>query len=81
MIRSMALTHWGELRISDAHVHFFSHGFYSGLARQKQLPDAEALGPILDWEIPPADPAALATRWVQELDAHGVNRACLIARR
>lgn len=75
----MALTPWGELRISDAHVHFFSYGFYSGLARQKQLPGAEALGSMLAWEIPPADPSALAARWVRELDAHGVSRACLIA--
>jgi uncharacterized protein len=75
----MAVTPWGDLRTNDAHVHFFSHGFYSGLARQRQLPGAEALGPLLEWEIPPADPAALAARWVEELDANRLSRACLIA--
>lgn len=75
----MAHTRWGGMRVVDAHVHFFSHGFYSALARQKGAADAEALGPELGWEIPPADPVALAARWVQELDRHGVARACLIA--
>ena len=32
----------------------------------------------LGWDDP-GDPAALADRWVQELDAHGVGRAVLIA--
>jgi uncharacterized protein len=75
----MANTPWGDLRINDAHVHFFSHRFYSGLASHKKLEDAEALGPLLQWEIPPADPALLAQRWVAELDRHGVSRACVIA--
>ena len=75
----MAHTSWGELRISDAHVHFFSHGFYSALARQRQVESAEALGPLLEWEIPPAGPAALARHWVHELDTQHVSRACLIA--
>jgi uncharacterized protein len=75
----MAETPWGNLRVADAHVHFFSHTFYSGLARQKKLESAEALAPLLHWEIAPADPAKLADRWVAELDRHGVDRACLIA--
>ncbi len=69
----MAHTPWGELPVSDAHVHFFSHNFYAGLLRQRQ---AETQ---LDWDIPPPDPAALAERWVRELDVNGVRRACLIA--
>jgi hypothetical protein len=79
MIASMAHTPWGELLAHDAHVHFFSHRFYSGLARQRQAATAEALAPLLEWEIPPADPAALAARWVHELDVNHVGRACLIA--
>jgi uncharacterized protein len=70
---------WGELRVADAHVHFFSHKFYSGLARQKKLPDTEELAPLLNWEIPPAEPTSLAQRWIAELDRHGLERACLIA--
>jgi uncharacterized protein len=75
----MAQTPWGELSIGDAHVHFFSHSFYAGLARQKKIGGAEALAPLLQWDVPPPDPAALASRWVAELDRHGVTRAALIA--
>jgi predicted TIM-barrel fold metal-dependent hydrolase len=75
----MADTPWGELRVNDAHVHFFSHNFYAGLARQKKLPDAGSLAPVLNWEIPAPEPELLAQRWVVELDRRGVDRACLIA--
>ncbi len=75
----MAQTPWGELPVNDAHVHFFSHKFYSTLARQKKLEDAEALAPLLTWDIPPGDPAVLAQTWAAELDRYGVNRASLIA--
>lgn len=75
----MAQTQLGEIRVSDAHIHFFSRSFYEGLARQRKVEDAEALGPILDWEIPNADPVMLAGRWVYELDRRSVARAALIA--
>jgi predicted TIM-barrel fold metal-dependent hydrolase len=71
-------TNWGDMRISDAHVHFFSHGFFSALAAQRKS-SFESLRPILDWELPPADPDELADRWVGELDRFGVSRAALIA--
>ena len=71
--------HWNDLRIVDAHVHFFSHSFFAALARQKQLEHAEALGPLLGgWDIPENN-ALLAERWVRELDAHQVAKACLMA--
>jgi predicted TIM-barrel fold metal-dependent hydrolase len=75
----MAQTPWGDLPVADAHVHFFSHRFYSSLAAQKKLADAAALGPLLEWEIPGSDAIALAKRWVTELDRCGVSRAALIA--
>lgn len=75
----MAQSPWGDIAVSDAHVHFFSHQFYSGLARQKKAANAEELALLLDWQIPPADPQFLAQTWVSELDKHGVRRACLIA--
>ncbi|HEY7212395.1 MAG TPA: amidohydrolase family protein [Bryobacteraceae bacterium] len=75
----MAETPWGNLPVNDAHVHFFSHNFYQGLARQKKSGEADSLAPLLGWEIPAPDPAELARRWQTELTAHGVNRACLIA--
>lgn len=75
----MVETPWGELPICDAHVHFFSHRFYKSLATQKKLPDASALGPVLEWTIPAQDPAELAQAWINELDRRGVERASLIA--
>ena len=75
----MAQSPWGELAVNDAHIHFFSHAFYSGLARQKKLTNAEELAAILNWTIPSSDPAALAGQWVEEMDRYNVRRACLIA--
>jgi predicted TIM-barrel fold metal-dependent hydrolase len=75
----MAQSPWGDLPVNDAHVHFFSHEFYSGLARQKKAASTEELALLLDWQIPPADPQFLAQSWITELDKYGVSRACLIA--
>ncbi|MFN3325268.1 MAG: amidohydrolase family protein [Bryobacteraceae bacterium] len=72
-------TPWGNLEVSDAHIHFFSHRFFSLLAAQRGGLSASDLGPILGWEIPAAPPEELAARWVSELDRHGVKRAALIA--
>jgi predicted TIM-barrel fold metal-dependent hydrolase len=72
-------TPWGEIEVADAHVHFFSDNFFQLLARQKEGLTVEGMGPLLGWEMPPSDPAALATRWVEELDRHHVSRAALIA--
>ena len=72
-------TPWGEVAVNDAHIHFFSHSFYTGLARARKMENAEALGPLLEWEIPPADPVTLAASWIAELDTAGVRRASLIA--
>ena len=75
----MAQTPWGNLPVSDAHVHFFSYGFYSGVAEQRNIDRIESLGDLLSWEMPATDPVALARRWAADLDRHGVSRACLIA--
>jgi len=66
--------------IADAHCHFFSPRFLAALAAQRghspvETPDA--LSAVLEWD-PPGDPAALADRWVAELDANQVARAALI---
>jgi predicted TIM-barrel fold metal-dependent hydrolase len=66
---------------NDAHIHFFSSRFFAALARQRQAinPSASAdLWHELGWDDPGSD-EALADRWVQELDRHGVDRAALIA--
>jgi predicted TIM-barrel fold metal-dependent hydrolase len=73
-------TPWGEVAVADAHVHFFSHNYYSLLARQKGPPEtAETICAALGFPAPPQEPRDLAEKWVVELDGHGVERACLIA--
>lgn len=75
-------TAWGELAVSDAHIHFFSQNFFRLLAAQKQPSGSlslETIKPLLQWEMPPQDPAALAAHWIGELDRHGVGKAALIA--
>ena len=76
-------TAWGEIPVADAHIHFFSHGFFSSLAAQrKDLPagdPVEEVARILGWQAPPPEPERLAGIWAEELDRHGVARAALIA--
>jgi len=64
--------------VSDAHVHFFSRRFFEALGAQCGKSAAEVAAAV-EWELPPADATGLARRWVEELDAHGVERAALIA--
>jgi uncharacterized protein len=65
--------------INDAHCHFFSTGFFTALAAQRGRGESgDALCRELGWESP-GGVGALAARWVQELDRHGVSRAVLIA--
>lgn len=70
-------TPWGDLPVSDAHVHFFSHRFFQALAGQAQ--DLPALQTRLGWQLPPVESAALAEAWATELNRHGVERAAIIA--
>ena len=75
-------TAYGELRVIDAHVHFFSHQFFQSFLRSRgrQFPehDPQSLLQRLGWEVPPSDPVELGRRWVEELDRHGVERAILL---
>ncbi len=57
--------------INDAHCHFFSTPFFAPLGGDAALAQ-------LGWEAP-GTAAALADRWVAELDRHQVSRAALIA--
>lgn len=75
----MAQTPWGEMPVQDSHVHFFSHKFYSVLARQKKMAAAEDLQALLGWEIPHEDPTILAEKWLIEMNKYGVERAAIIA--
>lgn len=69
------------MTINDAHCHFFSPQFFGVLARQRGRTPVQSASDIcreLQWDDPvTAD--TLADRWLAELDAHGVNRAALIA--
>lgn len=69
-------TAWGPLAVRDAHVHFFSHTFFSLLTGGR---DTAAVTAELGWRTPPEQPEALAAEWVAELDRHGVESASLIA--
>jgi uncharacterized protein len=71
---------WGPLEVRDAHVHFFSHRFFSALVAQKPGLSWEAAEQQLGWQFPAhPEPERLAETWVHELDRHGVAGAALIA--
>lgn len=63
--------------VADAHAHFFSHNFFRTLSASLKSP--EVLKEKLPFEFPPEAPEELASRWVQELDRHGVARSVVIA--
>jgi predicted TIM-barrel fold metal-dependent hydrolase len=69
-------TPWGHLAVRDAHVHLFSHRFFTLLTGGRDV--AEVAGQ-LGWEAPPEEPELLADRWLADLDTHGVASAALIA--
>jgi predicted TIM-barrel fold metal-dependent hydrolase len=71
-------TPWGECGVADAHVHFFSHRFFSALGEHCRVP-ADQVAAKLGWELPSDGPAELAQHWLAELDKYGVSRAALIA--
>ncbi len=67
--------------ICDAHVHFFSPGFFDALGAQKGLPGdgrGDVVASSLGWDSP-GSVTALAARWREALVAQGVSRAALIA--
>lgn len=68
------------MKLNDAHVHFFSAGFFRALGGldSPAVDPAIALPEKLGWD-PPGDDAHLADRWVSVLDRHHVSRAMLIA--
>ena len=75
----MISTPWGDIRLIDAHTHFFSHRFFltfARLARQNLPPDVSlaTVSERLGVEIPPEDATHLAQRWVGEMDKYGIDR-------
>jgi predicted TIM-barrel fold metal-dependent hydrolase len=68
-------TPWGEIEVSDAHVHFFSPAFFESLAQQKGVAE---VGTLLDWQVPESS-EYLADRWVVEMNHAGVSLSVAIA--
>lgn len=75
-----------DLQVTDAHAHFFGHGFFRALLAQRPGTDepptsAEVSAVVneLGLDAPPEDDRALAQRWVDELDRHGVRQIALMA--
>jgi predicted TIM-barrel fold metal-dependent hydrolase len=58
--------------ICDAHVHFFSPGFFAGLGANRETITG------LGWDFPDST-EALTMQWLAELDKNGVERAALMA--
>ncbi len=71
----MMTTPWGEIEVSDAHVHFFSPPFFHSLAEHK---GAAEVASDLGWDLPGSS-EDLADRWAGELERSHVSGAVLIA--
>lgn len=72
-------TPWGEIEVQDAHAHFFGQSFFKALAVQKGVSDIGGMVATLGWDLPPDRNEALARRWAEELDQHGVAKSVLMA--
>jgi predicted TIM-barrel fold metal-dependent hydrolase len=75
----MISTPWGDMRLIDAHTHFFSQQFFQTFARlaRQNLPAEAPLTAVarrLGVEIPPEDATHLGQRWVGEMDKYGIDR-------
>ena len=70
---------WGPIEVSDAHLHFFSHNFFSTLVAQKPGLTLETAGRELGWAMPPLQPEELAAEWIAELDRHQVAASAVMA--
>jgi predicted TIM-barrel fold metal-dependent hydrolase len=68
--------------LNDAHCHFFSPRFFEALARDAggrfDADPAVTVPAALGWDAP-GTPEQLASRWMEEVDRHQVQRAVLIA--
>jgi predicted TIM-barrel fold metal-dependent hydrolase len=72
-------TPWGDIEVSDSHVHFFSPVFFEALAEQKgNHTRAADIGQMLGWQVPESN-EYLADRWVVELNHNSVAGAVLVA--
>ena len=70
---------WGPMAVADAHVHFFSHRFFSSLAAQKSGMALDQLSAQIGASLPPPEPEKFAALWVHEFDRRGIGHAAMIA--
>jgi predicted TIM-barrel fold metal-dependent hydrolase len=70
---------WGPIPVADAHIHFFSQGFFDAIVATQGELTVESAGAKLGWSMPPREPERLAATWVRELDKQGIAHAALIS--
>ena len=70
---------WGPIAVADAHLHFFSHRFFTALAAQKPGLTLDEISSKVGLSLPPEDPEKFAATWAHELDRQQVERSVLIA--
>ena len=80
----MKQTPFGELEIFDSHTHFFSHNFFSMLAKQSPVLRSEAnavekIGELTGLRMPPENPRDLAQIWVDEFNKNHIAKALMMA--
>ncbi|NUO79384.1 amidohydrolase [candidate division KSB1 bacterium] len=67
----------------DSHLHFFSHDFFTALARQKDAANVEAVLAALATrtkvELPALSVKAHLDKWLHELDRHQITQAIVFA--
>ncbi len=75
----MIETSFGNVRVLDAHSHFFTRSFLSGLGAMSPIGrDARAVAEKLGWDEIEEDPAAVGRKWVLEMDRQGVEKMVAI---
>lgn len=70
---------WGPVAVADAHLHFFSHRFFSALAAQKPGLTLAQIRATIGLDLPPEEPEKFAAIWARELERHQVEHSTLIA--
>jgi predicted TIM-barrel fold metal-dependent hydrolase len=78
-IAPMIETTFGQMRVLDAHSHFFTRSFLTGLGAMTWIgPDARAVAQKLGWDEIDQDPEAVGRKWTLEMDRHGVEKMVAI---
>ncbi len=70
-----------NMKIIDAHTHFFSYTWMDHFCQLSQgtIADVAELAQLLGWDEPDRDPVALGKKWVAQQEAHGLAGQILFA--